>query len=250
MGAPELLSTGMRIALSLAMGVVSACSASPRGGGGDDAGTTLDAGNNPPLSMCTNYTPPALPDSQLVWHDTVALAAIDGLTHFSVSGSTITNSAGQLTRFTHDEAGTANDFTVDFLYNSAGRLSRRTYDASGTTNDTTDDFLYTSTGKLSRWDHQADGAVNDTTDDFLYTRSGRLSRWEHQASGATEDVTDDFLYSSHDLISRFTHQVTGSAEDLTEDFSYDAFDRLTRWRLDRTTGEDIDSTFSYGACQH
>jgi hypothetical protein len=250
MRAPELLSTGMRIVLSLGMVVVWACSASPRGGAGDDAGTTPDDDADPSLSMCTNYTPPDLPDSQLVWRDTVALAAIDGLTHFSVSGSATTNSAGKLTRFTHDEAGTDNDFTVDFFYNSAGRLSRRTYDAAGATNDITDDFQYTSTGRLSRWDHQADGAANDTTDDFQYTSSGRLSRWEHRASGATGDVTDDFSYTRHDLISRFTHQVASAADNLTEDFSYDAFDRLTRWQLDRTTGEDIESTFSYGACQH
>ena len=208
----------MRIAVVVGM-MIAACG-SP-GTGGDD--TVLPDGGDQ-TSTCTNYTPPALPDSQLVWHDAVALAAIDALTHFSVSGDSTFNSAGKITRFTHDETGTANDFTVDFTYDSAGRLTRRTFDASGATLDTTDDFTYTSAGKLSRWDHQADGATND--------------------------VTDDYTYTSHDLISRFTHQAAGTADDLTEDYSYDADGRLTHWHLDRSVGQDVDSTFTYGVCQH
>src|SRR5512146_2130184 len=104
----------------MVLGLAIAACGSPTGG---DDGTTPDADPGMPPSMCTNYTPPALPDSQLVWHDAVAL--------------------------------TANDFTVDFTYDSAGRLTRRQFDAAGATLDTTDDFTYTSAGKLSRWDHQA-----------------------------------------------------------------------------------------------
>jgi len=239
-----VIDPAMRIAVVVGM-MIAACG-SP-GTGGDD--TVLPDGGDQ-TSTCTNYTPPALPDSQLVWHDAVALAAIDALTHFSVSGDSTFNSAGKITRFTHDETGTANDFTVDFTYDSAGRLTRRTFDASGATLDTTDDFTYTSAGKLSRWDHQADGATLDTTDDFTYTSAGKLSRWDHQADGATNDVTDDYTYTSHDLISRFTHQAAGTADDLTEDYSYDADGRLTHWHLDRSVGQDVDSTFTYGVCQH
>ena len=79
-------------------------------------------------------------------------------------------------------------------------------------------------------------------------RAGRLSRWSHDASGSTFDVTDDFSYTSAGLLSRWTRDASGTQEDVTEDFSYDSYGRLTRWTLDRT-GQDLESTFTYGACE-
>ncbi len=227
---------------------LAACGGSPTSPtGGDDTTPDADPGMQP--STCSNYTPPALPDSKLVWRDAAAGAAIDALTHFSVSGSMSTNTAGKVTRFTHDEAGTVNDFTVDFTWDSSGRLVRRSYDGAGTTNDVTDQFTYTSAGKLARWEHDASGTTDDVTDQLTYASAGKLARWEHDASGTTNDVTEQFTYTSHNSIARFEHDASGTTDDLTEQFTYDSDERLVRWTLDHGS-QHLDSQFQYGACTH
>lgn len=230
------------------------------GGGGGDAGidaapgsidaptgVTVDAPNGG--STCTNYTFPDLPQSVLVYRDQAALAKIAAMTHFTVVGNETHDSHGQLTRYVHDESGTANDFTVDFSWTSAGLLQRRAFDASGTAADTTDDMSWTSAGRLNRWTHDASGTLDDTTEDFSYTSAGTLNRWSFDASGSTADVTDDYAYTSHGLLSRWNEDASGSANDIEEDFSYDSNDRLTRWNRSGG-GMTLEQMFSYGTCEH
>src|SRR5947208_2412960 len=100
-----------------------ACGSNSGGGGG----TSPDAAMS--TSTCKNYTPPALPDSQMVWHDADAAAKIAALMQFSVSGDSTFDNAGRIVRFSHQESSATNSFTVSFTYDNAGHLVRRSYDA-------------------------------------------------------------------------------------------------------------------------
>ena len=77
--------------------LLGACAGTEDGGGG---GSGSGSGSGSGTTQCSNYTPPDLPDSMLVWHDQVALAEIEAMTKFSVTGSASHNSAGKITRYT------------------------------------------------------------------------------------------------------------------------------------------------------
>ena len=104
----------MRSAIILCL--LAACGSDGEGmGTGDvDAGMGSGSGSgsgtpDAPSSGCSNYTPPSLPDSEMVPRDVEALAQIEALSQFTVSGNTTFNSAGKISRFTYDGPGSDND---------------------------------------------------------------------------------------------------------------------------------------------
>ncbi|MBA3454584.1 MAG: hypothetical protein H0T42_15955 [Deltaproteobacteria bacterium] len=79
----------MRRAIILCL--VAACSGDGSGGDNPDGGNGSGSGTpDAPSSACTNYTPPSLPDSEMVARDVVALAQIQALTQFTVTTTATT----------------------------------------------------------------------------------------------------------------------------------------------------------------